>query len=112
MSQPIIYLSGKSSYASTDIPVETMGIQAAVEATTQQRFPVDDITQRTPCDLQSAVKNLTFMVATLTLCQPNQATCTIGSRFWLNTLKLAWRKCAMIGRRLSSIFLEVTGRGH
>ena len=53
----------KSRCASTGIPVETTGIQAAVEATAQQHFLVDDITRRTPCDLQSAVKNLTFIVA-------------------------------------------------
>ena len=63
MSQPIIYLSGKSSYASTDIPVETMGIQAAVEATAPQRFQMDEITQQTSCDLQTAIKNLMFTVA-------------------------------------------------
>ena len=53
----------KSSCASTDITVETTGIQAAVEATAPQRFPVDEIIQRTPCDLQSAIKNLMFTVA-------------------------------------------------
>jgi len=34
----------KSSCASTDVLVETTGIQAAVEATAPQRFPVDEIT--------------------------------------------------------------------
>ena len=34
----------KSSCASTDVAVETMGIQAAVEGTAPQRFPVDEIT--------------------------------------------------------------------
>src|SRR6185503_4184794 len=28
-----------------------------------QRFPVDEITQRTPCDLQTVIKNLMFTVA-------------------------------------------------
>jgi hypothetical protein len=28
-----------------------------------QRYPVDDITQRTPCELQSRHKNLIFTVA-------------------------------------------------
>ena len=42
----------KSSCASTDVAVaEPTGIQAAVEAMAPQRFPVDEITQRTPCDL-------------------------------------------------------------
>ena len=41
----------KSSCASTDVAVEPTGIQAAVEAMAPQRFPVDKITQRTPCDL-------------------------------------------------------------
>ena len=53
----------KSSCASTDVAIETTGIQAAVEATAPQRFPVDEITQWTPCDLQTAVKNLMFTVA-------------------------------------------------
>ena len=53
----------KSSCASTDIAVEPTGIQAAIEATAPQRFPVDEITQRTPCDLQTAIMNLMFTVA-------------------------------------------------
>ena len=53
----------KSSCASTDVAVEPMGIQAAMEATAPQRFPVVEITQRTPCDLQTAIKNLMFTVA-------------------------------------------------
>ena len=53
----------KSSCASTDVVVEPMGIQAAIEATAPQRFPVVEITQRTPCDLQTAIKNLMFTVA-------------------------------------------------
>ena len=53
----------KSSCASTNVPVETTGIQAAVEATAPQRFPVDDITLRTPYDLQTDIKNLMFTVA-------------------------------------------------
>ena len=54
----------KSSCASTDVAVaEPTGIQAAVEATAPQRFPVDEITQRSPCDLQTAIKNLMFTVA-------------------------------------------------
>ena len=36
---------------------EPTGIQAADEATAPQRFPVDEITQQTPCDLQTAIKN-------------------------------------------------------
>ena len=54
----------KSSCASTDVAAaEPTGIQAAVEASAPQRFPVDEITHRTPCDLQTAVKNLMFTVA-------------------------------------------------
>ena len=53
----------KSNCASTDVTVaEPTGIQAAVEASPPQRFPVDEITHRTPCDLQTAVKNLMFTV--------------------------------------------------
>ena len=53
----------KSSCASTDVAVvEPTGIQATVEATAPQRFPVDEITQRTPCDLQTVIKNLMFTV--------------------------------------------------
>jgi hypothetical protein len=51
----------KSSCASTSLPADT-GI-ATIETTAQQRYPVDEITQRTPCELQTASKNLTFMVA-------------------------------------------------
>ena len=54
----------KSSCACTDVAVaEPTGIQAMVEASAPQRFPVDEITQRTPWDLQTAVKNLMFTVA-------------------------------------------------
>ena len=53
----------KSSCASTDVPIEKIGIQAAVEATTPQWFPVDEITQRTPCDLQTTINNLMFTIA-------------------------------------------------
>ena len=53
----------KSRCASTDVAVvEPTGIQVIVEATALQRFPVDEITQRTPCDLQAAIKNLMFTV--------------------------------------------------
>lgn len=51
----------KSSCTSTDLPADT-GIPA-IEMTAQQRYPVDEITQRTTCELQTAVKNLVFMVA-------------------------------------------------
>ena len=40
-----------------------MGIQATVESMAPQRFSVDEITQRTPCDLQTTIKNLMFTVA-------------------------------------------------
>src|SRR4026209_242024 len=54
----------KTSCASTDVAIaEPTGIQAAVEASAPQRFPVDEITQRTSCDLQTAVKNLMCTVA-------------------------------------------------
>ena len=54
----------KSSCASIDVAVvEPTGIQAAVEAMAPQRFPVDEITQRTPYDLQTVIKNLMFTVA-------------------------------------------------
>ena len=52
----------KSSYASTDIPIDTTA-NPGVETMAQQRYPVDDINQRTPFDLQSVVKNLTFTIA-------------------------------------------------
>ena len=97
----------KSSCASTDVAVaEPTGIQAAVEASAPQRFPVDEITQRTPCDLQIAVKNLIH-----TTCI-NQATCTTGNKFHLDTHELAWSRCARVGRRSSLIFLKAMGRGH
>ena len=52
----------KNNCASTDVAVTTTGIQDAVEATAPQQFPVDEITQRTPCDLHTAIKNLMFTV--------------------------------------------------
>jgi len=39
-----------------------MGI-AAIDTTTEQHYPVDEITQRTPCVLQTCTKNLRFTVA-------------------------------------------------
>jgi len=51
----------KSSCASTGLPADT-GIPA-IEMTAQRRYPVDEITLRTPCELQSAIKNLMFTVA-------------------------------------------------
>ena len=51
----------KRYYASMEHPVDTR--VPAIQTMAQQRYPVDEITQRIPCDLQSAVKNLTFMVA-------------------------------------------------
>jgi hypothetical protein len=49
-----------------ELPVDN-----AVE-TGQQRYPVDDITQRTPCALQSKHKGIIFMVgySTVTPTQP------------------------------------------
>ena len=93
----------KSSCASTDVAVvEPTRIQAAVEATAPQRFPVDEITQRTPCDLQTAIKNLMFTIVYG----------TTGSKFQQDTQELAWSRCARVGRRSSLIFLEAMGRGH
>jgi hypothetical protein len=98
----------KSSCASTGVPVETTGIQAAVEATAQQQFPVDDITQRTPCDLQSAVKNLTFIVAYSTA-MPTQ----LGDMYHGQQIPAGYAsKCARVGGHSSLIFLEATVRGH
>ena len=51
----------KSSCASTGLPTD-MGI-AAIDMTAEQHYPVDEITQRTPCALQTCRKNLRFMVA-------------------------------------------------
>ena len=51
----------KSSCASTGLPANT-GI-AAIDTTAEQHYPVDEITQRTPCALQTCSKNLKFTVA-------------------------------------------------
>ena len=51
----------KSSCASTGLPADT-GI-ATIETTVQQHYLVDEITERTPCELQTSIKNLTFTVA-------------------------------------------------
>jgi hypothetical protein len=50
----------RSSCASTDLPVDNAF--PAVE-TIQQCYPVDDITQRTPCELQIQYKGLINTVA-------------------------------------------------
>ena len=51
----------KSRCASTDHPAKI--VLPAIEMTAQQLYVVDEITQRTPCELQTTFKNLTFMVA-------------------------------------------------
>ena len=51
----------KSSCASTGLPTDA-GI-AVIDTTAEQHYPVDEITQRTPCALQTCTKNLRFMVA-------------------------------------------------
>ena len=99
----------KSSCASIDVPVETTGIQAAVEARAPQRFPVDEITQWTPCDLQTAIKNLMFTVAYGTAMPTEPGDVYHGSKFRLDTQELAWSRCARVGRCSSLIFLEATG---
>jgi hypothetical protein len=51
----------KSSCASTGLPADT-GI-TAIDTTAEQHYPVDEITYRTPCVLQTCIENLTFTVA-------------------------------------------------
>jgi hypothetical protein len=58
-----------------------------VVETGQQRYPVDDITQRTPCVLQSKHKGIIFMVGYVLLRHPNQETSTLDNRFPLDMLK-------------------------
>ena len=64
-AEPIVDAAGlsqrKSSCASTGLPANT-GI-AAIDTTAEQHFPMDGITQRTPCALQTCSKNLRFTVA-------------------------------------------------
>ena len=59
-AEPIVDAAGlsqcKSSCASTGLPAD-IGI-AAIDTTAEQHYPVDEITQRTPCS-----KNLRFTVA-------------------------------------------------
>ena len=105
----------KSSCASTDVAIaEPTGIQAAVEATAPQRFSMDEITQRTPCDLQTAIKNLMFTVAYSTAMPTQPGDVYHGQQFCQDTQELAWSRCARVGRRSSLIFLEAMGlrRGH
>jgi len=63
-AEPIVDAAGlsqcKSSCASTGLPADT-GI-AAIDMTAEQHYPVDEITQRTPCALQTCSKNLRFTV--------------------------------------------------
>ena len=102
----------KSSCASTDVTVEPTGIQAAVEATAPQGFPVDEITQRTSCDLQTAIKNLMITVAYGTAMPTEPGDVYTANKFRLDTQELAWSRCARVGRHLSLIFLEAMERGH
>ena len=64
-AEPIVDAAGlsqcKSSCTSTGLLADT-GI-IAVDTMAEQHYPVDEITQRTPCELQTAYKNLTFTVA-------------------------------------------------
>jgi hypothetical protein len=61
-------------------PASELPVDNTVE-TGQQRYPVDDITQRTPCALQSK------RLATVLLRQTNQETSTMDNQFLLDTLK-------------------------
>src|SRR6185437_16235939 len=58
MSQPIICLSGKAAALSQTSPSRQWGSRPQLK-----QFPVDEITQRTSCDLQTVIKNLMFTVA-------------------------------------------------
>ena len=64
-AEPIVDAAGlyqsKSSCASMALPVDT-GIPA-IDTMAEQHYPVDEITQRTPCALQTCSKNLRFTVA-------------------------------------------------
>ena len=64
-AEPIVDAAGlsqrKSSCASTGLPADA-GI-AAIDTTAEQHYPVDEMTQRIPCALQTCSKNLRFMVA-------------------------------------------------
>jgi hypothetical protein len=61
-----------------DLPVENA--IPAVE-TGQHRYPVDDITQRIPCDLQSKYKGLIFTVGYSIALPTNRETSTKDNRF-------------------------------
>ena len=103
----------KSNCACTDVAVvEPTGIQATVEAAALQRFPVDEITQRIPCDLQTAIKNLMFTIAYSTTMPTQPGDVYHGQQIPADIQELEWSRCARVGRRSSLIFLEAMGRGY
>ena len=61
---PIVDAAGlsqrKSSCASTGLPTDT-GI-TTIDTMAEQHYPMDGITQRTPCALQTCTKNLRFTI--------------------------------------------------
>ena len=64
-AEPIVDAVGlsqrKSSCVSTGLPADTRIV--AIDTTAEQHYPVDKITERTTCALQTCTKNLRFMVA-------------------------------------------------
>ena len=103
----------KSSCTSTDVAaIEPTGIQAVVEATAPQWFPVDEITQRTPCDLQTAIKNLMFSVAYGTALPTQPGNVYHGHQIPAGYTRVGVEQVARVRRRSSLIFLEAMGRGH
>ena len=77
-----------------------------------QRFPVDEITQRTPCDLQTAIKNLMFTIAYGTVMPTQPGDVYHGQQIPPGYTRVGVEQGAKVGRRSSLIFLEAMGRGH
>jgi hypothetical protein len=96
----------RSSCTSTELPVDN-----AVE-TSQQRYSMDEITQRTPCALQSKHKGIIFMVGYGIVAPTQPGDVYHGQLIHVGYAKVDVKECARIMRRSSSTFLEVMGRRH
>ena len=75
-------------------------------------YPVDDLTEKTDCELHMLMKNISFKVAVSLRYQMNLEQATILVRFQLAMLMSGWIKLYRDLRHLSLTILEVTMRRH
>ena len=79
----------KRSVASTELQD---GTDDAVTVAPLRRYPVDDITESTPCELHVKVFNLTMKVVSAMSYQLDLIQLTISLRFQMATLLSRWMK--------------------